>query len=177
MMRRTYLPALFITSLLLVSGPLHAQDPPASAPAVVADAPKAAETKVEEPKVEEPKVEDVLEDGKGAVSAIMAAVDGKKSPDSSPWLLWAAALAAFFKFLLTALRKYGKLLLSKQHMRLTVLVLGLLVFLFGKFAMGLGLVDAGIMAASGPGSLLVHEFLKLLNLSKWASKPPETTEA
>jgi len=72
-----------------------------------------------------------------------------------------------FKLLLSSVRKWGGLLLNKQHLRLVVIGLGFLVYLFGHFAAGMDTLSAILLALSGPGAMVADAVIALFRGEEW----------
>ena len=114
-------------------------------------------------------VKEIVDKGTEVVGAIKNLADKEQREKKGTWPLVAFLVAAFLKFALTLVRKFGYLL-GKQTLRITLLVIGALLFLFGKFAMGASVWDALVLAAAGPGAMWFHEALKLIQPGKWAKE-------
>jgi len=123
-----------------------------------------------------PTNEQLLADGKAAAEKIIAAAAAEKDAEGIQWVAWAGALAAFFTLLLGLLRRFGGLLLNEQKLRIATLALGLLAGLCASLALGAPDWAALVMAASGPGSMLVWAVVDLFRPGSWAKAQQREAE-
>ncbi len=92
------------------------------------------------------------------------------------FLAIAAFLAGLFKLLLSLLKLTSNFFKNKTVPKIAALVLGLATYLFANLALGVGWVDALILAGSGPGAILFHEISKLIPALR-AIKDAESEES
>jgi hypothetical protein len=136
----------------------------------------AAEVAVAESPAVPPTTEELLATGSAALKQVVAAVEAEKDSKGIQWVAWAGALAMVFTLLLGLLRKWGGLLLNEQHLRVATLLLGLLAGLCASLALGAPDWAALVMAASGPGSMLVYAIVDLFRPGSWAKAQERADE-
>jgi hypothetical protein len=116
-----------------------------------------------------------LVDGEADVSVlpeqardIARAIDDVRVKRTNRLMLWAALLAAIFKLLLSGVKITGgmpdfwKGERGKAALRLTTLGFGGLVYLASTLAMGMSWWEALLLAMSGPASMIIHEYSRLI---------------
>ncbi len=98
---------------------------------------------------------------------LQAAYEALKSnkDKSARMLLWAAAIAAALKLLLSGINLLaGKK--PKQWLALIALGLGVPIYLLSHFVAGHGWFDSILVAGAGPGAVFVHELIKFFTTKK-----------
>ena len=96
------------------------------------------------------------------VTEVSDVITEAKDLKTGKFLAIAAFLAALFKLLLSLLKLSSDFFKSKVVPKVIALVLGLATYLCANLAMGVGWVDALILAGAGPGAIFIHELSKLI---------------
>ena len=171
-MRRFVLAALLPATLFL-SFPIFAQSTiPATTPVmaeasdVVAPVVPVAVPDIIKIEGDKVTVNDVITDAGEVAQALKALKDAKGAPDKAAIrLAIMALLAAVFKILLSLLKftsDWWKTPKAKNVLRLSTLGLGVLVFLTAKLAGGESIVNALMLAMSGPLAIAFHELYDIV---------------
>lgn len=96
------------------------------------------------------------------VTEVSKVISDARDLRTGKFLAIATFLAALFKLLLSLLKLSSDFFKSKVVPKVIALVLGLATYLFANLAMGVGWVDALILAGAGPGAIFLHELSKLI---------------
>lgn len=109
------------------------------------------------------RIGDVVYDTVQVYDAIHAYRDGKDKSTKVGLLMLLLAVA--FKLVISTVKLIAKDFFSNQKgktaIRLGTMALGLAVLVLSRVGGGMGWIDAAFLSLSGPGSIVVHELLKL----------------
>ena len=170
--------SLLWTSVVLAQEP--ADKPVADKPEVAAPAPVATpETETATLVDGQVKVGDLLAGASEVAKAVTEYRAAKTTGDKAALRLGIlAALAAIFKFLLSALKlstPFWKSDKGKAILRLSTLALSCVVFVVAKLAVGESYMSALTLAMSGPLAVAFHEYTYLIpTIAKMKKKVVET---
>jgi len=132
--------------------------PEVAAPVVVPDV-----VKVEGDKV---TVNDIVTNASEVASAIKQFKDAKTAGDKTAIRLgFMLMLAAIFKILLSLVKFTGEFWKGnkgKMALRISTLVLGIAVFFTARMGAGESIIDAGLLALSGPLAISFHELFDIV---------------
>ncbi len=178
-MRKSLLVVIAVLSLLLC-GQALAQQPPAP------PAPSASTTKCEGPadlcaqiaelqqKVGAQKA--LADKAAGEKTAEMKAAEQKHANMVAKMVALAATLAVLLKALLSALKSWKSFFTTdkgKAWLKVSTVLIGFLAFLLTNIGFGMPWWQAMIVAGGGPGSILVHELVKLIPVIRGKAPLPE----
>lgn len=119
-----------------------------------------------------PSVGDVLEQGSAAVGAVKDAISAKTLATIM------GAVSAILFAVIGAFRKWGPLALSGNSVRIVTILGGAAAALAANLAIpGVGIWETVLVFLAGPGSMALHETLKLVKSKKEEPPLPDTPSA
>jgi len=176
-MKRILLAVLAVLTLVLTAlfaVPAYAQAPSSSStPKCEGPAALCAQVLELQQKVEAQKA--VADKAAGEKTAEAKALDKKRSDDTAKMVAFAATLAILLKTLLSALKgwkDYFKTDKGKAWLKIISVVVGFAAFILTNIGFGIPWWQALIVAGGGPGSILVHELMKLVPVIRGKKPSP-----